>query len=197
MVIEDKYFRLIGQTIYDKRLNKHGHISRMEIQNGLNGIYYIAYFDKFDNNCIVMLEDFIDGKLKFTVPNSGLLSDKVYDITIMDAKFIFGEKYSDDMILQFDDKKCVETQKQQDIQNKQILLKDLVSLDELSIDVFYNDFYTQKLYQKYKNGVLTKTEMLYAVVNYLCCENKRLSDENFDYFSKYEMRNNINKEIET
>ncbi len=190
MIIEDKYVRLIGKPIYSKRLDKHGHISSMEIMSGFNCVYpiYRAYFDIFDNNSIIALEDFVKGELQFVIL-SGLHEYKKMNTEIIEsAKSAFGEKYSGDMVMQIDHEKWSKMQKEQDKRNKQSLFTDLVSLDEISVDVFYDDFYTQYLYSKYKNGVLTETQMLYAVVNYLCCEHKRLADKNLEYFAQYDLK---------
>lgn len=190
MIIEDKYVRLIGKPIYSKELDKYGLISNLEIRNGIGCTYpiYRSYFDKFDNNRIVTLDDFTNSKLQFVTLSGSTNCEKMNTETIESAKEAFGEKYSDDMIMQIDHEKWSEMQKEQDKRNKQSLFTDLVSLNEISADVFYDDFYTQELYSKYKNGVLTETEMLYAVVNYLCCEHKRLADKNLEYFAMYDLK---------
>ena len=190
MVIEDKYVRLIGKPIYNKELDKYGLISSLEIRNGFGCTYpiYRAYFDRFDNNRIITLDDFVKSELQF-IALIGLHECKKINTEITEsAKSAFGEKYSDDMIIQIDHEKWSEMQKEQDKRNKQSLFTDLVSLDEISVNVFYDDFYTQGLYSKYKNGVLTETQMLYAVVNYLCCEHKQLADKNLEYFAKYDLK---------
>lgn len=189
MNIEDKYIRMMGKKIYSKELDKHGNICSIEILFGLNGITPImrAYFDSFDPNAIICLEDFINGKVKFEIPTGLPIFDEMYEKSVKDAKFIFGEKYSDDMIIRYERTNWDEMREQQKTRNKQLLSTDLVSLTDISVDVFYKDFYIQDLYLKYKNGALTEIEMLYAIVNYLCCENKQLADKNLEYFSKYDL----------
>ncbi len=186
MEIEDKYINLIGKYIYNKELDKSGLISSMDLSK-MCDISYRAFYDVFDCNHIIHLEDFEKGKIQFVLLTGNHIFEKIIRQENNDIKVAFKEKYNDNMIRcvsaeEWD--KCNEEQKSRNIQK---MHTDLISLTRISTEVFYGDFCIQDLYLKYKNGVLTETEMLYAILNVLCSRNKQLADKNLEYFSKYEL----------
>lgn len=196
MEIEDKYVKLLQKAVYNKRLDKCGHITGIDLSccfspNGINVYWhYTAYYDGFDSNNILFFEDFKKGLIQFVLfdYNDEQLNDEINEKITDDIKSAFGNDFSDSMICVFSSDEWDKNNKNKDKRNKQLLSNDLVSLTEMSVDLFYKDFWIQELYKKYKKDVLTEKQMLYAIINYLCIKNKELADKNLDYFVMYELK---------
>lgn len=193
MKIEEKYIKLLGKLVYNKRLDKYGRISSLELSHSFGSYWYFnVFYDKFDNHSILLYEDIEKGEVQFVLllDSNGeeYASQKVDDI-----KSAIGDKFSDDMIIHMTDDEWKEQMWKSDAGNVQKLHTDLVSLTGISAEVMMNDFYSRELYLKYKDGVLDKEELLYALVNHLCQEYKRLWEQNGRYFFKYEFEKEIEK----
>lgn len=197
MEIEDKYAKMLGKYIYHKRLDKFGFISTIKIEQCIGGyrISLNAFCDTFDDDVIVFFEDFEKGEAQFTIITGMTALEKYNESIIKDIKEVFGDKYSDDMLLYIDDderRKRIEEVDKREVQKLHI---DLVSLTDIGAEIFATDFYSRELYKKYKNDIIDEKQMLYAVINHLAQENKRINKSNSDYFWKYEF-GKIKPEIE-
>lgn len=185
LTLDKKYLNLLGKYIYNKDHDKFGLISSIEICDRI-GIMFRAFYDKFNDNDIVFFNDFKEGTVQFVII-SGLcigkeLEEKSKRETIEDIKCAMGEDFREDMLLYIDEEDRKEKNWQNDereIQN--IGIKNL-NVKRLSAEVFYDDFTCKEAYKKYADGSISETEMLYIICNYLCEEQKRLKDENLEYF---------------
>lgn len=188
----DKELLLVGKTVYNKRLDKFGYISSLELQYGFGGCYiqYKVFYDTFNDNLSLFVEDFKKNKVQFVIidfPELGEAGDEYNERQIEDIKEFFEDDFSEDMIIYVteDEKKANDDKNKK--RNTLMLHTDLVDLTDVSNEVFADDFYSRELYKSYKDGVLTKEEMMFAIINHLSQELKRVSDSNFDYFIKYEL----------
>ena len=182
--LDKKYLNILGKHIYNKERDKFGLISSIEITNA--GIMFRAYYDKFNDNDIVFFNDFKEGKVQFVII-SGLcigkkLEEKSNRETVDDIKCSMGEDFREDMLLYIDDgerKKRMRENDEREIQS--IGIKNL-NIKKLSAEIFYDDFTCKEAYKRYADGHISETEMLYIICNYLCEEQKRLKEENLEYF---------------
>lgn len=193
MEIEEKYIKLLGKLVYNKRLDKYGRISSLELSHSFGSYWHFnVFYDKFDNHSMLLYEDIEKGEVQFALllDSNGeeYASQKIDDI-----KAAIGDKFSDDMIIHMTDDEWKEQLWKNDARNVQKLHTDLVPLTEISAEVMANDFYSRELYLKYKDGVLSKEELLYALVNHLCQEYKRLWDMDSRYFFKYEFEKELER----
>lgn len=185
MTIDDKYFLLLGKYIYNKTLDKFGYISSIEIMSCIGGwgINLITYYDTFHSRDIALFEDFEKGTLQFTIITD---YEPMMEHYLEDIKTVFGDKFSEDMILYISEEERTEKNREKDERNIQMLSNDLISLTKISAHVIANDFGARELYLKYKDGALTREKMLYAMINHLAYELKRVEDSNTKYFFKHE-----------
>lgn len=193
MQIEDKYIKLFGKCVYNKRLEKYGRISSFEVMSSI-GMYscFRVYYDKFDDNSILTFDDVEKGEVSFVVITGNWSKD--YNLKeIEDIKFALGDKFTEHMIIHITDDEWKEWIRNNDKRNIQKLHTDLISLTEISAEVMADDYYSRELYLKYKKGELTEKELQYALVNHLCQEYKRVWDQNGRYFFKYEFLKEIEK----
>lgn len=185
MTLDDKYTLMLGKHIYNKALDKFGYISSIEIMEyiGGYGINLIVYYDTFHHRDIAFLQDFEKGTLQFA-----LITDyePMIERHLEDIRTIFGDKFSEDMILYISEEERKAKNQEKEERNIQMLSSDLVSLTRVSSHVIANDFGARELYLKYKDGSLTQEEMLYAMINHLAYELQRREDSNSKYFFKYE-----------
>lgn len=190
MEIEEKYEKMLRKNIYNKVLDKFGYIFSLDIAHYIvgYGVLLKAFYDTFDSDHIVTFEDFEKGKIQFAII-TGISSeyDEYNKEQIEDIKTIFKDVFFDDMIMYVSEDKRKEKNEEKDRRNVQMLHRDMVSLTDISADILANDFYSRELYLKWKREVLTEKELLYALVNHLSQELKRVKDSNFDYFKKYEL----------
>lgn len=193
MEIEDKYLKMLGKCIYNKQLDKFGYINSLEIMASLSlGLNLKAFYDYFDSDCTVFFEDFTKGKIQFTIIQgySILKSEQVNEINkeqIKDIKTVFGDDFTDDMLMFIDDNERQIKIQEQEQRETQRLHTDIVSLTNVTVKVLAKDFYSRELYLKWKNKVLSETQFLYALVNHLAQEMQRIDKRNLDYFVKYEL----------
>lgn len=152
-----------------------------------------VYYDTFEDRNLTSFEDFEKGDIQFVILKDPIF-EKYSEHIINDIKQALGEKFSDTMILYAteDEKKAKDNEN--DTRNTQMLHRDLVSLTDFSAEVMSNDFYSRELYLKYKRGVISETELLYALVNHLSQELDRIQARNRDYFFKYEFLKEIGEE---
>ncbi len=195
MEIDEKYVRLLGKYIYNKRLDKYGYISSIEIKLSIGGylIELKAYYDYFDDDDILFFEDFEKGKVQFTIISFGVPKE-ISDREVEDIKFVFCEKFREDMLMYIPDDERTGRIRKHEKRNTQMLFNDLTPLDRISAEVMYKDFYSRELYLKFKNGAISKEELLYALVNHLCAEYKRVDERNLEYFMKYEFPKELEEE---
>lgn len=193
MQIEEKYIKLLGKLVYNKRLFKYGRISSLELSHSIGSYWYFnVFYDKFNSHEMLLYEDITNGEVQFVL----LLDAHMEEYASQEAddiKLAIGDKFSYDMIIRMKDDEWKEHLRKSEKRNTQMLHTDLVSLTEISAEVMSDDFYSRELYLKYKGCVLSKEELLYALVNHLCQEYKRLWDQNGRYFFKYEFEKEIDK----
>lgn len=194
MEIEEKYIKLLGKLVYNKRLDKYGRISSLELMHSI-GMYisFNVFYDTFDDKSLLFFSDIEKGEVQFVIWHSSEQTKGHYSEEIDDIKSALGDKFSDDMIIHMTDDEWKEQLWKNDVRNVQKLHTDLVPLTEISAEVMANDFYSRELYLKYKDGVLNKEELLYALVNHLCQEYKRLWDMDSRYFFKYEFEKELER----
>lgn len=183
--IIEKYLKLIDKYIYNTELDKFGMITDIEI-SGV-GVSLKAYYDRIHSSDIVIFEDFVKGKLKFTIITGESVltkekNKKYEEKKINEIKQAFGDKFSDDMIIYIDDEERKRRNKEDEQREIQRISTKMINLKKLSADIFYDNYVCTESYKKYSNGEITETEMLYVVCNYLCEEIRRLKDENLNYF---------------
>lgn len=194
MEIEEKYIKVLGKYVYNKELDKFGHIASLELTSGFGmWIQYRVFYDTFDSNHLLFFNDFLEGKVKFTIITNVENPDyKEFECKeLEDIKSAFGDKYSDDMIMYISDNERKEKNQGNDKRNVQRLYADLISLTDISAEVLSKDFYSRELYLKWKDGVLNEKELLYALVNHISQEYRRIDDRNLEYFFKYEFPRSI------
>lgn len=187
MEIQEKYTKLLGKRVYNKRLDKYGYISCIRVVSAIGvSLGLFAFYDSFDSSSMLVIEDFKRGNAQFVFLTDEICNG-VYSVEkIPDIKDALGDKFREDMIIYMSDDEWKEHIREQDKRNTQMLHNDLVSLTDISAEVFSENFYCRELYLKFKRDVITETEMLYAIVNYLSLQYKRVNDSNRDYFFKYE-----------
>lgn len=189
MEIEEKYIKLLGKLVYNKQLDKYGRISSLELMNSIRlYLHFNVFYDTFHDNEMLTFDAVECGEVQFVVLGEARATQDIEDI-----KSALGDKFSYDMIIRMTDDEWKECLRQNDKRNTQMLHTDLVPLTEISAEVMSDDFYSRELYLKYKDGVLSKEELLYALVNHLCQEYKRLWDQNGRYFFKYEFPTEIER----
>lgn len=199
MEIDNTYILLLGKHIYNTILDKFGHISGLEIMQfiGGYGICPIVYYDTFHTRDILSIEDFEKGILKFVIITDYDFMQEKY---LEDIKTILGDKFSEDIILYISEEERKAKNQENDKRNIQMVSNDLISLTRISAHVIADDFEARELYLKYKNRSITQKEMLYAMVNHLAYELKRVKDSNLEYFYKHEflpeIEGIIKKELE-
>lgn len=188
MVIEEKYLNLLGKFVYNKNIDKIGRISYIQIAYGVEGYYFNfnVYYDSFNHDSLLFVEDFKKDKIKFVIFTDECLKEGTQK-TLQEIKEFFGRDFSQDMILTMSTEEKRIKDIENDNKNTQMLNTDLVDLTSISVDVLFKDFYSRELYLKYKNGVLNKEELLYALINYISQEFKKINDSNRNYFVKYEL----------
>lgn len=194
MEIEEKYIKILGKYIYNKELDKFGHISSLELTSGFGmWIQYRVFYDTFDSNHILFFNDFLEGKVKFTIITSVENPDyKEFERKeLEDIKSAFWDKYSDDMIMYISDDERKRKNQENAERNVQKLHTDLVSLTDISAEVLSKDFYSRELYLKWKDGALSEKKLLYALVNHISQEYRRIDDRNLEYFFKYDFPKSI------
>lgn len=196
MEIDDKLFKLIGKRIYNTASNKYGYISEIHIMSGVGGymVYFNGYYDSFDSESILSINDFKTGALKFVLidmkPSFIFSEEQLDDVQsrlYAEIKEIMGEDFSDNMIIHMTDDEhdeYIHNEKEGKIRR---IGSDLVNLTELSAKVFYDNFSTQRLFTKFKDGVISETEMLYGVCNCLSEELQCVKDRELELFTKHEM----------
>ena len=183
--LDKKYLNILGKHIYDKEHDKFGRISSIEICDGI-GIMFKVYYDKFNSDNIVFFNDFKEGKVQFVII-IGLcigkeLEEKSNERTIEDIKCSMGEDFREDMLLYIDEEDRKEKNWQNDEREIQSIGTKNINVKRLSAEVFYDDFTCKEAYKKYAEGYISETEMLYIICNHLCEEQKRLKNENLEYF---------------
>ncbi len=192
MTIDDKYVKLLGKYVYNKDLDKFGHISAVEIMQTIEGnlIGFNVFYDTFDSNVLTFFEDFEKGKLQFAVIEDYTGWSRTATEEIKEA---LGDSFSTDKIKYVTEAEKYEKDRKNDQRNVQMLHTDMVDLTSISADVMAEDFYSREIYLKYRKGVLTKGQALYALVNHLAQELKRVQDRNTEYFLKYEFLSEMEK----
>lgn len=187
--IEKKYLNLMNKYIYDTKLDKFGMINSIELSSGIGGIMIMlkAYFDRIHSSRMVFFEDFKNETLKFTIIGGETIltkeqEEKYNQSVIDDIKNAFGEDFREDMIMHIDDDERKERNRENDKREVQNINGKLINLKKLSADIFYDDFTACEAYQKYSEGDISETEMLYIICNHLCEELKRLKGDNLNYF---------------
>lgn len=198
IVIEDKFSLLLGKQVYNKNLDKYGYISEITIRNLLTGnsIGLNVFYDAFDSSTLTFFDDFKDGKVQFVI-----ISDIPYPHDYVakmtsDIMETMGKDFTNNMLIYMTSEDWSTNLKEQESRNFQQLHTDLVNLDALNVETIANDFYARELYLKYKDGVLTETQMLYAMANRLAQKLKRVNDKNLDYFVKYEFGKSLESKCE-
>lgn len=193
MEIEEKYIKLLDKLVYNKRLNKYGRISSLELSHSFGSYWcFNVFYDKFNSHEMLLYEDITKGEVQFVL----LLDSHMEEYASQeddDIKSAIGDKFSYDMIIRMKDDDWKEHLRQSEKRNTQMLHTDLVPLTEISAEVMSDDFYSRELYLKYKDGILNERQMMYALVNHLCQEYKRLWDQNGRYFFKYEFEKTLEK----
>lgn len=196
MEIDDKLFKLLGKRIYNTVSNKYGYISEISIMQGVGGymVYFNGFYDSFYNESILSINDFKTGALKFVLidmkPSFIFRKEQLDDVQsrlYAEIKEIMGEDFSDDMIIHMTDDEYDDYIRKSKEERIRRIGSDLINLTELSSNVFYDNFSAQRLYTKYKDGVISESEMLYGVCNCLCEELQRVKDRELELFTKHEM----------
>lgn len=195
MEIEEKYIKLLGKLIYNKSLDKYGRISSLELSHSFGSYWYFnVFYDKFNSHEMLLYEDITKGEVQFVLLTDAYMEECASQ-EADDIKSAIGDKFSYDMIIRMKDDDWKEHLRKSEKRNTQMLHTDIVPLTEISAEVMSDDFYSRELYLKYKDGVLSKEELLYALVNHLCKEYKRLWDQNGRYFFKYEFEKTLEERI--
>ena len=196
MEIDKRYFQILGKSVYNKRLKKYGHISSVEVMYSIGGycIGFRVFYDVFDNDSLLFFEDFEKKEVCFVIITDVDIEniEEYNKRQAQDIMAAMGDKFSEDMIKYVKESKRVKKNQENDEKNVQMLHTDLVGLDYISAEVMAKDFYSRELYIKYKRKAITKEELLFALINHLAQELKRVEDRNNAYFFKYE----LSKEIE-
>lgn len=198
MEIEDKYIKMLGKLVYNNKLNKYGRICKIELSKSVGmTISLRVFYDKFDDDGMLFFEDFENGKIQFVIlTDCGLFENYTLHEKFEIMRVLEG-KYTDDMIIYMSNDEWKEKLREQDRRNTQLLHTDIVSLTNVSVEVLSDDFYCRELYLKRNEGGLTETQMLYAMVNHLSQEYKRMKDSNSEYFFKYEFGKLLEGAVET
>lgn len=196
--IDDKYSLLLGKTIYNKSLDKYGYISSIEINHLIGGpaIWLSAYYDTFDNSHMTFFEEFIKGEVQFTIIHVDGVPCEIKEKNESEIKEALGSDFRQDMIIYINEQDKKEKDKENENRQTQKLHTDLISLTNISLEIFKDNFYCIKLYQKYKQQILDEKQFLYAVINYLSKELKREKNRTFNYFVKYELDDLFKKECD-
>lgn len=196
MEIDDKLFKLLGKRIYNTMSDKYGYISEIRIMQGVGGymVYFNGFYDSFDSESILSINDFKTGALKFVLidmkPSFIFIEKQLDDVQsrlYAEIKEIMGEDFSDGMIIHMTDDEHNEYIRKEKEEKIRHIGSDLINLTELSSKVFYDNFIAQRLFTKYKDGVISESEMLYGVCNCLCEELQRVKDRELEHFVKHEM----------
>ena len=105
MIIDDKYFGLLGTYIYDKRTKMTGIISDLCVMGLPNGytVHYNAYMNAIRSNDMIFVEDFESGNVVFLEPFGIVYMEKeMKEIAKRHRKDIvdfFGDKFREGMIV--------------------------------------------------------------------------------------------------
>lgn len=194
-ILDKKYLNLIHKSIYSVDLDMFGMISEIAVTD--YGMYLKACFNKIHNDRMILFEDFKNGKIKFVIITNIGISDKLEsqfkDKDLQDIKNFLGDDFSEDKIIYQTNDKYKEEIRRKDKLEVFNIENTLLNLKKLSAEIFYDDYTILELYKKYVAGIITETELLYGVCNYLCQEIKRLKDDNLNYF--IEKFNHEQKEI--
>lgn len=185
MEIEEKYIKMIGKDIYHKALNRFGQIASIEIMfmSGYK-VAFNAYCGEFNSRVILFLQDFIDGTVAFNIVNDNFTEESAKK-EIEEIKTIFGDKFREDMLCYTSVmERAARLQKEKE-DCLHCVAGQLVKLDAPTVEMFSDDYYLREFYVLYKDGKLTENEMLYAMVNYLAKEYKKVNESNLGYFGKY------------
>lgn len=191
MEIEEKYIKLLGKLVYNKQLDKYGRISSLELMSSIRlYLMFNVYYDEFDSHYMLTIEEIDRGDIQFVILTEEC-TEEYCKLVVDDIKSVLGDKFREDMILCMTEEKWQAWIRERKTINAQKLHTDLVFFDKISTEVMMDDFYSRELYLKYKDGVLSKEELLYALVNHLCQEYKRIWDQNGRYFFKYEFEKTL------
>ena len=93
-----------------------------------------------------------------------------------------GADFREDMLLYIDEEERKERNRQNDEREIQSIGAKNLNIKKLSAEVLYDNYACAEAYKKYAKGNISETEMLYIICNYLCEEQKRLKEENLEYF---------------
>lgn len=183
--LEKKYLNLLGKYIYNTETDKFGMITAISISK--IGMSLKAYYDSINDDSLVFFEDFKKGTLKFTLIDGGAtfgteLHEKYTNEIIDDIKSIFGEEFSEDMIIHVDDDKRKEKNRENEEKEVKNICGKLLNISKVTAEIFYDDYTSREIYMKYTDGKISETEMLYLVCNHLCEELNRIKSENLEYF---------------
>lgn len=185
LTLEKKYLNLLNKYIYNADTDKFGMIIGIEITRV--GFWLKAYYDQINDNELVFLDDFKRRIVKFTLIDSGLSLGKeeqeAYAKQIVDdIKSVFGEDFSNDMIIHVDDDERTRKNRENDEREKKNIRGKLLNISKITAEIFFDDYTAREVYKKFLDENISETEMLYLVCNHLCEEVKRLKNENLEYF---------------
>lgn len=185
MIIEDKFAQLVGNHIYNTTLDKFGIISSMKVASYVGGyaIEYEAFYDDFNKNMILSIDDFKNGIVKLCII-TGLASVEVqYNNALLENfKSVMGKDYTGDMVLVIEEAERQKRNRDNEEKNVLKMYGVLVPVDRVSVEAIAKDFYSRELYVKYMEGVIGHEELIYALINYLAQELEREKERHANSF---------------
>lgn len=105
MGIPDKYYRMLGLLIQDKRDGMNGYLSDLCVMRVIDGyvIYYRAYMNREHSSRMVFVEDIEKGNVVFLLPfGVNYLVEEMEQMAKENDAAIrnfFGDKFKEDMVV--------------------------------------------------------------------------------------------------
>lgn len=130
MEIEEKYLKLLGLLIRDKRNGMNGIISSLQITLYMEGylISYSAYMNKQNHNYTVFVDDIEKGNVVFLLPFGTICMvkemEEMAERHTEAIKEFFGGKFREDMIV-----RVSEDERQEEIRKWDMLTRGLENWD--------------------------------------------------------------------
>lgn len=178
LTIEKRYLNLVNRGIYDAEKDKHGIITGMDIMFLTGGAFMelTAMYDNIDSDKHVFLDDFKTGKMKFvfltgSAWESGFIKES-QDEQLENIKDVFGDEYTDDMVMWIDEENRKTALSKQDCMQQWYIGIQLVNLDSFAEEIVYDSYSTLRAFCLYVDGIIDEKQMLYAMVNTLAAEKR-------------------------
>lgn len=180
--IPKEYFNISNIAIYDTVRKLHGIIVGVKVRFSFITGYYIeleSYFDKINNDIVIYADDFLTGKMKFVIitdyKSLMLTQEEQKDLEKSQLKAIksfLKEKYTDDCIIWIDKEKRDAEMKEQEYRGQEKIGKDIEWAENATKAFILDNYSAMRVFELYKNGVITEYQFLIELVNILANEKR-------------------------